>query len=60
VAQRRTTYWALSTAQLSGYASEAGLAQPAWRLPDQTGFFQPLLLARVPDAPVDPGQLRRP
>lgn len=24
------------------------------------GFFQPLLLARVPDAPVDPGQLRRP
>jgi glycine/sarcosine N-methyltransferase len=60
VAQRRTTYWALSTAQLSGFASEAGLSAPAWRLPDQTGFFQPLLLARVPDAPIDQGQVRRP
>ena len=51
VAQRRTTYWALSTAQLSGFARDAGLEAPEWRLPDQTGFFQPLLVARVPDAP---------
>jgi len=48
VAQRRTAYWALTRAQLSGFALQAGLAAPEWRGPDQTGFFQPLLLAHAP------------
>lgn len=25
-----------------------GFTAPAWRAPDETGFFQPLLLARAP------------
>jgi hypothetical protein len=33
------------------FARQAGLEAPEWRLPDQSGFFQPLLLARVPAAP---------
>jgi glycine/sarcosine N-methyltransferase len=48
VAQRRTAYWALTRAQLSGFARDAGLAAPEWRGPDQTGFFQPLLLTHAP------------
>jgi glycine/sarcosine N-methyltransferase len=48
VAQRQTAYWALTRAQLSGFARQAGLAAPQWRVPDQTGFFQPLLLAHAP------------
>ncbi|MFJ4700256.1 class I SAM-dependent methyltransferase [Streptomyces sp. NPDC088768] len=43
---RRTTYWALPRARLSALAREAGLTAPSWRLPEETGFFQPLLLAR--------------
>ena len=50
VAHRRTVYWALTRAQLSGFAREAGLATPEWRFPDETGFFQPVLLTRVPDS----------
>jgi glycine/sarcosine N-methyltransferase len=50
VDQHRSAYWALSTAQLSGFALQAGLEAPEWRLPDQSGFFQPLLVARVPGA----------
>jgi len=48
VAQRRTAYWALTRAQLSGLAGQAGLAAPEWRGPEQTGFFQPLLVAHAP------------
>jgi glycine/sarcosine N-methyltransferase len=48
VAQRQTAYWALTGAQLSGLACQAGLAAPEWRGPDQTGFFQPLLVAHAP------------
>jgi glycine/sarcosine N-methyltransferase len=48
VAQRQTAYWALTRAQLSGLACQAGLAAPEWRGPDQTGFFQPLLVAHAP------------
>jgi len=48
VEQRRTAYWALTRAELSGFARRAGLAAAEWRLPDETGFFQPVLLARVP------------
>ena len=48
LAQQRTVYWALTRAQLSGFAGQAGLVTPEWRFPEETGFFQPLLLARVP------------
>ncbi|MFH8381284.1 methyltransferase domain-containing protein [Kitasatospora sp. NPDC018058] len=48
VAVRRSTYWALTQEQLSGFAAEAGLAGIGWAQPADTGFFQPVLIARVP------------
>nr|BFD87251.1 hypothetical protein StreXyl84_66520 [Streptomyces sp. Xyl84] len=42
---RRTTYWALGQDRLAGLAAEAGFADVRWRLPQSTGFFQPLLVA---------------
>ncbi|MFI8423654.1 class I SAM-dependent methyltransferase [Streptomyces sp. NPDC085479] len=44
---RRTTYWALSRDRLIGLAAEAGFVDPRWRMPQETGFFQPLLVARA-------------
>ncbi|MFF9492822.1 class I SAM-dependent methyltransferase [Streptomyces flaveolus] len=44
---RRTTYWALSQERLAGLAAEAGFADARWRMPHETGFFQPLLVARA-------------
>ena len=44
---RRTTYWALTRKQLTGYATEAGFTEPGWRSPEDSGFFQPLLTARA-------------
>ena len=44
---RRTTYWALTQQQLTGYATEAGFTEPEWRTPESSGFFQPLLTARA-------------
>ncbi|MEE1788300.1 class I SAM-dependent methyltransferase [Streptomyces sp. SP17BM10] len=44
----RSTYWALTQARLSAFATEAGFTDPAWTGPDETGFFQPMLIARVP------------
>ncbi|MGW5663936.1 class I SAM-dependent methyltransferase [Streptomyces sp. NPDC003758] len=44
---RRTTYWALGQDRLAGLAAEAGFADPGWRMPQETGFFQPLLVARA-------------
>ncbi|MFF9641384.1 class I SAM-dependent methyltransferase [Kitasatospora aureofaciens] len=48
VAVLRSRYWALSQAQLSGFAAEEGLADIGWAEPADTGFFQPLLIARAP------------
>ncbi|MEU5825302.1 class I SAM-dependent methyltransferase [Streptomyces sp. NPDC047803] len=48
VRTRRTSYWALSQAQLTGFAQRAGLTEPAWHEPRETGFFQPVLVARRP------------
>ncbi|MFE5581381.1 class I SAM-dependent methyltransferase [Kitasatospora sp. NPDC056531] len=48
VAVRRSTYWALTQEQLSGFAAEAGLAGIGWAQPADTGFFQPVLIARAP------------
>jgi glycine/sarcosine N-methyltransferase len=47
VGHRTGTYWALTRAELSALASDAGLVGVRWLLPAQTGFFQPLLLART-------------
>ncbi|MEU9946589.1 class I SAM-dependent methyltransferase [Streptomyces lavendulae] len=44
---RRTTYWALGHDRLAGLAAEAGFVDPQWRMPQETGFFQPLLVARA-------------
>ncbi|MFJ8011124.1 class I SAM-dependent methyltransferase [Streptomyces sp. NPDC096339] len=44
---RRTTYWALGRDRLAGLAAEAGFVDPQWRMPQETGFFQPLLVARA-------------
>lgn len=43
----RTTYWALGQDRLTGLVADAGFAGPVWRMPQETGFFQPLLLARA-------------
>ncbi|MFF2521097.1 class I SAM-dependent methyltransferase [Streptomyces liangshanensis] len=43
---RRTTYWALGQDRLAGLAADAGFATPTWRTPRETGFFQPVLVAR--------------
>lgn len=44
---RRTTYWALGRDRLTGLAVDAGFVEPGWRMPQETGFFQPLLVARA-------------
>jgi SAM-dependent methyltransferase len=44
---RRTTYWALGRDRMAGLAAETGFVDPQWRMPQETGFFQPLLVARV-------------
>jgi len=45
---RRSTYWALTRQQLTDFATEAGFVGPKWHAPESTGFFQPVLTARVP------------
>jgi glycine/sarcosine N-methyltransferase len=47
VGHRTGTYWALTRSELSALAAEAGLVGVRWLVPEQTGFFQPLLLART-------------
>lgn len=44
---RRATYWALGRARLAGFAAGAGFTDIAWLMPEETGFFQPLLVARA-------------
>lgn len=44
---RRSTYWALGQARLTALAAEAGFVELSWRTPQETGFFQPLLVARA-------------
>ncbi|MFI1533438.1 class I SAM-dependent methyltransferase [Streptomyces anandii] len=44
---RRTAYWALGRDRLAGLAAGAGFVGLGWRMPQETGFFQPLLTARA-------------
>ncbi|MFD5072003.1 class I SAM-dependent methyltransferase [Streptomyces sp. NPDC058369] len=48
VRTRRTSYWALSQEQLTGFAGRAGLTDAAWHEAEESGFFQPVLVARRP------------
>lgn len=43
---RMATYWALARHELAALAIQAGFVGARWLLPEQTGFFQPLLIAR--------------
>ncbi|MET9504166.1 class I SAM-dependent methyltransferase [Streptomyces sp. NPDC006622] len=47
VQTRQTTYWALGRDRLTGLVADAGFVDPRWRMPQETGFFQPLLVARA-------------
>lgn len=42
---RRVTYWAIGRQTLAALAAEAGFVGAQWRMPQETGFFQPLLVA---------------
>jgi SAM-dependent methyltransferase len=42
-----TTYRALRRAELSEIVEQAGFRDVAWRLPDETGYYQPILTART-------------
>jgi ubiquinone/menaquinone biosynthesis C-methylase UbiE len=45
---RRTTMWALLPNDLLGCAARAGLTNAEWVAPRESGFFQPLMVARAP------------
>jgi ubiquinone/menaquinone biosynthesis C-methylase UbiE len=47
VGSRTGTYWALTRSELAALAGEAGLVGVRWLLPAESGFFQPLMLART-------------
>jgi glycine/sarcosine N-methyltransferase len=44
----RTRYRALKREELSRALTDAGLTEVRWRMPDESGFYQPLLTARRP------------
>ncbi|MET8632301.1 class I SAM-dependent methyltransferase [Streptomyces sp. NPDC004680] len=44
---RRTVYWALARDRLAGFVTDAGFVDPEWRMSQETGFFQPLLVAHA-------------
>lgn len=46
VAERHTTYRALTRAQLTAALRDANFAEVAWRLPKETSFYQPIVIAR--------------
>jgi SAM-dependent methyltransferase len=51
VRERRTAYRALLRAVLSDALRRAGFADVAWRMPDETGFYQPIVSARASSPP---------
>jgi hypothetical protein len=52
VTQRTSRLWAVSQAELADCARLAGLDDARWLPPDESRFFQPLLVARVPSGRV--------
>jgi glycine/sarcosine N-methyltransferase len=47
VAERRTTYRALTRAELASALGAAGFTDVTWRMPEETGFYQPIVTARA-------------
>ena len=47
VAERRTTYRALTRAALSDALRRAGFDDVVWQMPQETGFYQPVVAARA-------------
>jgi glycine/sarcosine N-methyltransferase len=47
VTERRTTYRALSRAVLSDALGAAGFQDITWQMPEQSGFYQPVVSARA-------------
>jgi glycine/sarcosine N-methyltransferase len=47
VGERRTTYRALTRAALTDALRRAGFEDVAWRMPDETGYYQPIVAARA-------------
>ncbi|MEV7441983.1 class I SAM-dependent methyltransferase [Streptomyces sp. NPDC091204] len=45
------TYWALPQERTAEFAREAGLREPVWHAPADTGFHQPVLTAHRPPPP---------
>jgi len=45
---RRTTYWALTRAQLTEFVAEAGFAAINWHTQFSSGYYQPVLTAQRP------------
>ncbi|MFI5781241.1 class I SAM-dependent methyltransferase [Nocardia sp. NPDC051570] len=45
---RRTRYWAMTRDQITEFAHTAGFESLACHVPEQTGFFQPVLTGRRP------------
>jgi glycine/sarcosine N-methyltransferase len=48
VAERRTTYRALTRAALSQALRSAGFEDVVWQMPEQSEHYQPIVTARVP------------
>ena len=48
VSERRTNYRALSRAVLSRALTAVGFHEVTWRMPTETGFYQPVVTARAP------------
>ena len=46
MAERTTTLRALRRAAVSDALNRAGFADVAWRMPEETGFYQPIVVAR--------------
>ncbi|MFB7669420.1 class I SAM-dependent methyltransferase [Kitasatospora sp. NPDC056138] len=46
---RRSTYWALTRSQLTGFVAEAGFTDITWHSPASSGYYQPVLTAQRAD-----------
>jgi hypothetical protein len=47
VSERNTTYRALTRAALSDALRRAGFEDVVWRMPQETGYYQPVVVARA-------------
>ncbi len=43
-----TSYWPITRARLDGLLLGAGFEGPCWLMPEESGFYQPLVTARLP------------